>query len=140
MWERGGVPARNMKGLVTIDRKVKKDSYFWYKANWSTDLVLYITERRNNDQEKQQTSITVYSNIGTPTILLNGEKIEKIEPGYTEVHYIFPDVTLKQCINTIEATIIHQGETYTDKIEWNFTGEKERQVDSTENKDAYWGF
>ncbi len=110
MWERGGVPARNMKGLVTIDRKVKKDSYFWYKANWSQEPVLYITERRNNDREKQQTSITVYSNIGTPTVLLNGEKIEKIKQGYTEVHYIFPNVTLKQGINRIEATITHQGD------------------------------
>ena len=32
MWSRGGVPARNLKGLMTFDRKIKKDSYYWYKG------------------------------------------------------------------------------------------------------------
>ena len=49
MWSRGGVPARNLKGLITFDRKIKKDSYYWYKANWSKDPVLYLTQRRNID-------------------------------------------------------------------------------------------
>ena len=64
MWTRGGVPARNMKGLITFDRKTKKDSYFWYKANWSEEPVLYLTQRRNADREKRTTAVTVYSNIG----------------------------------------------------------------------------
>ena len=38
MADRGGIPGRNMKGLMTFDRKTRKDSYFWYKANWSKDL------------------------------------------------------------------------------------------------------
>ena len=42
MWSRGGVPARNLKGLMTFDRKIKKDSYYWYKANWSKEPVLYL--------------------------------------------------------------------------------------------------
>lgn len=55
MWSRGGVPARNLKGLITFDRKIKKDSYYWYKANWSKDPVLYLTQRRNIDRERKQT-------------------------------------------------------------------------------------
>ena len=38
--KRGSVDARNMKGMMTFDRKIKKDSYFWYKANWSEEPVL----------------------------------------------------------------------------------------------------
>ena len=41
--KRGSVEARNMKGLITFDRKTKKDAYYWYKANWSKDPVLYVT-------------------------------------------------------------------------------------------------
>ena len=40
----GGVPGRNDKGLVTYDRKIKKDAFYFYKANWSDEPVLYITE------------------------------------------------------------------------------------------------
>ena len=82
MWVRGGVPARNMKGLVTFDRKIKKDSYFWYKANWSKEPVLYLTQRRNWDREKKETSVTVYSNIGTPKVYLNGKELTGIRTLY----------------------------------------------------------
>lgn len=50
MWSRGGVASRNMKGLVSFDRRERKDSYFWYKANWSRQPVLYVTQRRNADR------------------------------------------------------------------------------------------
>ena len=39
-WKRGGVDARNMKGLITFDRKIRKDAFYWYKANWSKEPVL----------------------------------------------------------------------------------------------------
>lgn len=42
-WKRGGVDARNMKGLITFDRKIRKDAFYWYKANWSKEPVLYLT-------------------------------------------------------------------------------------------------
>ncbi|MCL0184213.1 hypothetical protein M2T59_28715, partial [Klebsiella pneumoniae] len=96
MWSRGGVPARNLKGLMTFDRKIKKDSYYWYKANWSKEPVLYLTQRRNADRERKQTSVTVYSNIGTPIVYLNGKELTGIRKGYTDVHYVFDNVTLEQ--------------------------------------------
>lgn len=52
--KRGSVDARNMKGMMTFDRKIKKDSYFWYKANWSEEPVLYLTQRRNALREKKK--------------------------------------------------------------------------------------
>lgn len=140
MWTRGGVPARNMKGLVTFDRKTKKDSYFWYKAHWSQDPVLYLTQRRNADREKKVTSITVYSNIGTPTVFLNGQELAGIRRGYTDVHYVFDDVTLADGTNTLKAVVTVNGKAYTDEIVWNYSGEKNRETDSRENKDAHSGF
>ena len=41
---------RNDKGLVTADRKTKKDAFYFYKANWSEEPVLYITSRRYTER------------------------------------------------------------------------------------------
>ena len=76
--KRGSVDARNMKGMMTFDRKIKKDSYFWYKANWSKEPVLYMTQRRNVLRERKETSVTVYSNIGTPKVYLNDRELSGI--------------------------------------------------------------
>jgi len=124
MWRRGGVEARNMKGLVTFDRKTKKDAYFWYKANWSKEPVLYITQRRLKERERQQTEVTVYSNQGQPDLYLNGQKLAIPEKGYTGVHYIFRSVQLQRGINTLKAVVVKDGKTYEDQVEWNFIRER----------------
>ena len=140
LWTRGGVPARNMKGLVTFDRKIKKDSYFFYKANWSEEPVLYLTQRRNKDREKQVTSITIYSNIGEPTVLLNGKKLEGIRKGYTDIHYVIDNVTLAKGKNIVSTTVEKEGETHEDSIEWFYTHEQKREVDNYEHKKEHSGF
>lgn len=140
LWVRGGVPARNMKGLVTFDRKVKKDSYFWYKANWSKDPVLFLTQRRNWDREKKETSVTVYSNIGTPKVYLNGKELSGIREGYTPVHYIIDHVTLENGKNIVKTVVVKDGKTYEDEIEWMYSGEKKRDSDQSVNKEEHAGF
>lgn len=134
MADRGGMPARNMKGLVTFDRKTKKDAFFWYKANWSKSPVLYITQRRNVDRERRNTSITVYSNVGTPRVTLNGKPLVGIRQGYTSVHYIVDNVMLADGKNTIRAEAINGGKQLFDEIVWNYAGEKDRS-----SQDAYNG-
>lgn len=129
---RGGVEARNMKGLITFDRKVKKDSYYWYKANWSKQPVLYLTQRRNTLRERKTTSVTVYSNIGTPTVYLNGRKLEGARRGYTDVHYVFDNVVLSDGENIIKATVNYQGKDYNDEIRWTYQGECQRTANSVE--------
>ena len=137
MWVRGGVPARNMKGLVTFDRKIKKDSYFWYKANWSKEPVLYLTQRRNWDREKKETSVTVYSNIGTPKVYLNGKELTGIREGYTPVHYIIDNITLDMGKNIVKTVVVKDGKTYEDEIEWVYNGEKNRDSDQSVNKEEH---
>jgi len=140
-WSRGSVPARNLKGLVTIDRKIKKDAYYWYKANWSEDPVVYLTQRRNTDRERKITSITIYSNIGKPTVTLNGKKLTAIRQEYTKVHYIIDPVTLDDGKNLIKATAYKNGKAYQDEIIWNYSGEKDRSTgDVIENKNEHAGF
>ena len=100
-WKRGGVDARNMKGLITFDRKIRKDAFYWYKANWSKEPVLYLTQRRNTERERRETSVTVYSNLGTPRVFLNGRELDGVRKGYTDVHYIFDQVTLAEGRNVL---------------------------------------
>lgn len=69
--ERSGI---NDKGLVTYDRKVKKDAFYFYKANWSEEPVLYITSRRHIHRNQPTTDIKVYSNLDSLTMTVNGIK------------------------------------------------------------------
>jgi beta-galactosidase len=124
----GGVEARNMKGLVTFDRKIRKDAYYWYKANWSKEPVLYLTQRRATERENAVTPVTVYSNIGVPQLYVNHTKIEGYAKGTTDVHYIFHDVRLKAGENVIEVKAEHNGKTIEDKIIWNYSPDS-RQPD-----------
>lgn len=139
-WKRGGVDARNMKGLITFDRKIRKDAFYWYKANWSKESVLYLTQRRNTERERRETSVTVYSNLGTPRVFLNGRELDGVRKGYTDVHYIFDQVTLAEGRNVLRAVIVSDGKEYTDEIVWNYNGEHVRQADAYEHKKEHAGW
>ncbi|WET70710.1 glycoside hydrolase family 2 TIM barrel-domain containing protein [Sphingobacterium sp.] len=115
------VNPRNYKGLVSFDRKLKKDGFYWYKANWSKEPVLYITQRRMINRGNEITPITVYSNRGEPTLIINGQTIKGAKIGQTNVHYIFENVKLKLGKNTVEAKVIQKdGKVLTDTIEWTY--------------------
>lgn len=119
----GGVPARNMKGLVTFDRKTKKDPFYWYKANWSKEPVLYITQRRVTKRSHRVTNVTVYSNIGIPRLFVNGKECKSFVKGTTAVHYIFENIRLRKGKNSIEAKAFNKGNTLTDSIVWFYSAQ-----------------
>jgi beta-galactosidase/beta-glucuronidase len=68
----GEQPGVNDKGLVTFDRKVKKDSYYLHKVNWNAAPEVYITSRRYNVRNVDTTPVTVYSNGESVELLVNG--------------------------------------------------------------------
>lgn len=118
LWSRGGVPARNMKGLVSFDRQTKKDVFYWYKANWSKLPVLYISDRRLVHRSKAETTITVYSNTGTPELTLNGKKLPAPSQGTTAVHFLFTHVQLQPGSNTIHVSTQQGANQYNDEVQW----------------------
>ncbi len=73
----GGKPGINDKGLVTYDRKIKKDAFYFYKANWSTEPMIYITSRRFTKRPEASVQVKVYSNLRENTLYVNGKKIGK---------------------------------------------------------------
>lgn len=70
----GGVKGRNNKGLVTIDRKIKKDSFWLYKAYWSDEKFVHITGERYIDRSVGTQEIKVYSNCSNVKLWVNGEE------------------------------------------------------------------
>lgn len=119
MWNRGSLVARNMKGLVSFDRVLKKDVFYWYKANWSKEPVVYLTERRTIKRKNALTPVTVYSNQGEPSLYLNGKKlnIQPVVKG-TAVHYVFENVKLKKGKNKIKTIVKNKDQRYSDELIW----------------------
>jgi beta-galactosidase len=114
LWERAGIKGRNHKGLITYDRKVKKDAFFWYKANWSDEPVLYITGRRYKNRSELPDKFTVYCNFATPILEVNGQVVEGRVQGGTSVHYIWENVDLNTGENIIRTYALKNGEKFED--------------------------
>jgi beta-galactosidase len=68
----GDSPGFNDKGLVSFDRQVKKDAFYWYQANWSSTPMAYITSRRHTQRDSADVEVKVYSNQPSATLRLNG--------------------------------------------------------------------
>lgn len=71
--DEGGVKARNCKGLVTWDRALKKDAYYYYKACWSRCPFVYLAGRRYRNRCGAATEIKVYSNQPSVALYVNGQ-------------------------------------------------------------------
>ena len=73
----GGENGQNHKGLITFDRKYKKDSFYAYKAWLSDDPFVHICGKRYVDRVEDVTKVTVYSNLPEVELFVNGESLGK---------------------------------------------------------------
>jgi beta-galactosidase len=111
--DEGDAPGRNDKGLVTFDRKTRKDAFYFYKATWSAEPVLYITSRRFVDRKEPTTTVKIYSNATEVELFVNDRSLGK----QTSPDKIFrwANVTLATGENKIRATA---GNTLSDECVW----------------------
>ena len=94
----GGENGQNHKGLVTMDRRYKKDSFYAYKAWLSDEPFVHLCGKRYIDRVEDVTRVTVYSNQPEVELLVNGESIgKKTAPD----HFFYFDVP-----NVGESTIV----------------------------------
>jgi beta-galactosidase len=68
----GGENGQNHKGLMTFDRKYKKDSFFAYKAWLNPEPMVHLCGKRYIDRVEDVTKVTVYSNQPTVELFANG--------------------------------------------------------------------
>lgn len=77
--DEGGAHGINQKGLVSMDRKLKKDAFYLYKAAWSKEPFVHICGRRYEDRTESMTEIKIYSNQPSVTLFVDGKEIETKE-------------------------------------------------------------
>ena len=97
--DEGGVAGRNNKGLMTMDRKTKKDSYYVYQAYWSKKPMIHLCGKRYAQRAGETTEIRVYSNQPTVALYVNGKLAEEKS---AEKVFVFT-VALEDGFNTILA-------------------------------------
>jgi beta-galactosidase len=113
----GGFAGVNDKGLVTEDRKIKKDAYFFYQANWTDKPMVHIASSRLTPRRQAITPIEVFSNCDKVALSVNGSPLQPVSPDNVRV-FRWPAVTLQPGKNEIKAiATTSQGE-LTDSCEW----------------------
>ena len=109
--DEGGVKGRNNKGLMTFDRKIKKDAFYAYKAVWSTVPFVHITSKRFLERATETINVKVYSNCDEITLFVNGEKFNTISGEHT---FVFENVKLVDGQNNIKVIATKDGQEFTD--------------------------
>jgi len=97
----GGVQGMNNKGLVTYDRKVKKDAFYIYKAYWNAEPMVWVAGQRFVDRAPDERNITVYTNQANITLFVNGQAVET-KPAVDHC-VVFENVPLQDGENTVSA-------------------------------------
>ena len=88
----GGENGQNHKGLVTFDRKYKKDAFYAYKAWLSDEPFVHICSKRYIDRVEDVTKVTVYSNLPEVELFANGVSVGKKT---AEDHFFYFEVENK---------------------------------------------
>jgi hypothetical protein len=109
----GDRPGINDKGLVTYDRRIRKDAYYWYRANWSAHATLYITGRRFTRRTNPDVEVKVYTNQPLASLYLNGKAIGTVAAAEKIARW---RIRLTEGTNRIE---VRSG-VLTDTVDWHY--------------------
>ena len=109
----------NDKGLMTYDRQRKKDTYFFYKANWNPEPMVYITSRRHGRRGQALTPVRVYSNASLVELKVNGKSVGARKTNDIRIAE-WQDVNLATGKNTIEVSAKWGSKVVTDSCEWEY--------------------
>ncbi|MGF7153714.1 glycoside hydrolase family 2 protein [Novosphingobium gossypii] len=109
----GDRPAINDKGLVTEDRKLRKDAWYWYQANWSDRPMLHLASRRDVQKRTQRVVAQAFTNHAEVEMRLNGGAWTKVP---VQDHIAAWTIDLAPGANRVEA----RTGGLTDAVEWRW--------------------
>jgi len=107
----------NTKGLVTYDRKIRKDAWYFYKANWTTTPTVRINGRRYVDRAYPVADVRVYSNGAATELTLNGRSLGSRRDCPQRI-CVWPAVRLAPGENVLAARADFNGRPVEDRITW----------------------
>lgn len=121
----GGVKGKNQKGLITIDRKLKKDSFYLCKAYWSKEPFVKLAGSRFVNRHKKENDITILSNLNYVKLYVNQELVGEVIS--KEPMKIIKGVQLKQdsneiCVEAFDA----DNKVYSDQMTLNYVQEEDK--------------
>lgn len=96
----GGTKGRNCKGLVSYDRSLRKDAFYYYKAQWSKEPFVHLNSRRYAQRAADSMTVRVYTNQPHVALEVNGALFAQ-QDGQTV--FVFEDVPLRDGENTVTA-------------------------------------
>lgn len=99
--DEGGVQGRNNKGLITYDRKTKKEAFYIYKAYWNSEPMVHVCGERFVDRGPNERSVIVYTNCPEVTLIVNGTEVAT--KAAKDHAVVFEDVALNDGANTVTA-------------------------------------
>lgn len=114
--EEGEAYDRNDKGLVSHDRKTRKDAFYFYKAQWSDEPVLHLTGRRYVDRAYPVVDVRAYSNAEAASLTVNGRSAGTV--ACPDRICVWPEVRLDPGENALAASAKHGEATLTDSLRW----------------------
>ena len=121
--DEGGFKGLNAKGLVSFDRKIRKDSFYIYQAYWTKEPMVHISGRRFYDRAPGERSVMIMTNQDAVTLTLNGQVIGTQE--VVDHVAVFEELPLVAGENTLVATTAGA----TDTITLNGVGEHNGDYD-----------
>jgi beta-galactosidase len=117
--QEGDLTDINEKGLVSYDRQTRKDAYYFYRANWSTQPTLHLVGRRYVDRAYAVADIKAYSNASQARLFLNGNEIgpAPCSKGICS----WRSLRLSQGSNELTVTAQIAGVPITDSVRWSLS-------------------
>lgn len=106
----------NTKGLVSYDRKIRKDAFYYYKALWNPEPMIYLTGKRHRERPYAMTDVKAYSNAQKATLTLNGVVVG--ESDCREGICQWSDVSLQPGANVASVEAVINGQRVADSTTW----------------------
>ncbi|MGW4212412.1 glycoside hydrolase family 2 TIM barrel-domain containing protein [Lentzea sp. NPDC004789] len=113
----GDTLGRNDKGLVTYDRAVRKDAFWFYKAQWTDTPFVHLNSARWTQRTAAATTVRAYGTTDTVQLFLNGVAVGTPKPPAADHICTWP-ITLRPGVNTVTVTGVRDGRAYTDTATW----------------------
>lgn len=112
----GDLVDTNDKGLVSFDRQHKKESFYFYKAHWNPEPMIYLAGHRYLDRASPVADVKAYTNAPTARLALNGRDLGSV--ACVERICVWPKVVLAKGDNELVVSSTIKGKALRDRAVW----------------------